>query len=173
MASTMTPVMMSEKIYEEIEQSIQKSYPNSCILYIDRITNTLLEDKYQTRKNDIEKTRGVVKEARLFHGTKHTNIQCIIDEGFKSNANVRSAYGIGTYFSTTASYSKEYMDSDLNSVSYMFVCDVLIGNITTVYGPRPINTDQYDNSVNGNIYVTPYDDGCIPRYLVAFHKNAH
>jgi hypothetical protein len=157
---------------------IRKSYPNSCILYVEEIVNEELLERYQEKKTELQGLRGEhrVKELQLFHGTKHTNINSIAGFGFSKEFNKTSAYGKGTYFSTKAMYSRTYTDNDNTDVSYMFICDVLVGNCTVVTGPREINTELYDNSVdnlsNPTIYVSPYDDGCYPRYLVAFHKNA-
>ncbi len=157
---------------------IRNSYKNACILYIDEIINEELLSKYQQRKSYIEEIRGKenVFEHQLFHGTKVDCINNIATNGFMKQFNKTSAYGKGTYFSTKASYSCHYTDKDTTDISYMFICDVIVGKYTVVNGPLEINTAMYDNSVNNitlpDIYVTPYDDGAYPRYLVAFHKNA-
>ena len=75
-----------------------------------------------------------------------------------------------------ASYSKNYSVSYTDDISYMFLCDVIIGKFG-IYGDHAnINTDKHDNSVNSaqnpTIYVTPYDAGAYPKYLIAYHKNA-
>lgn len=165
-------------IFDEISTKIQQSYPNSCVLYIDEVVNKSLEDNYKKKQEELEKLRGseIIKEIRLFHGTKYLCIGNIAQNGFRMKFNKVSAYGIGTYFSTSATYSKEYMDTDENGVSYMFVCDVLIGKVGQVPRDTQIDTKNIDTSVNNiknpTIYVSPYDDGCYPRYLVAFHKQA-
>lgn len=170
-------VSLSNPIYDKIDILIKNSYPNSCILYIDEICNNELLDKYNNRKDELLiKRNGNIRELQLFHGTKHSNINSIAKNGFRSESNQRSVYGIGTYFSTQANYSKDYSDRDTEDISYMFVCNVLIGNCTVMSCNSTINTELFDNSVNKienpNIYVTPYNDGCIPKYLVAFYKNA-
>lgn len=171
-------VSLSNKVYDEITECIRQSYPNSCVLYIDEVVNDELYSRYMARKVDLETKRGAgkVKELRLFHGTKSNVINNIAENGFMTSYNKTSAYGIGTYFSTSAKYSKDYTNKDKDDVSYMFVCDVLIGECGRVSGYTRINTDHLDNSVNNledpSIYVTPYDDGAYPRYMVAFHKNA-
>lgn len=170
-------VMMSSEVYDRITDMIVKSYPNACLLYIDEIVNDELYSSYVTRKTLLEGKRGDgnIKELQLFHGTKVDSLNSIAQTGFQKAFNKTSAYGKGTYFSTTASYSTHYTDKDNTDVSFMFVCDVIVGNCTVVNGPIEIDTIRYDNSVNNvnapTIYVTPYDDGAYPRYLVAFHKN--
>lgn len=171
-------VSLSDPIYAEIEASIRKTYPYSCVLYVDRVVNTSLEEKFKSRMENLKQKRGdnKVQVLRLFHGTKGVNINSIGENGFMVKANTRSAYGIGTYFSTAAGYSKDYTDTDIDDVSYMFVCDVLVGECMVGSGHLPLDCEKYDNFVNHasnpTIYVSPYDDGCMPRYLVAFHKNA-
>ena len=168
---------LSSDKYDELCKLIRKSYPNACVLYIDEVLNDELYENYILRKTILGQLRGpIIKELQLFHGTSHTNIQNIATNGFLKEYNKTSAYGRGTYFSTKASYSYNYSNIDPSDVSYMFVCDVLIGNCNAVYGAYEIDTSKYDNSVdnlnNPTIYVTPYNDGCYPRYLIAFHKNA-
>lgn len=171
-------VSLCSKIYDDVTNLIKISYPNACVLYMDEIINNDLLSRYVKNKIHIEELRGKenVKELMLFHGTKVDCINNIATNGFMKRFNKVSAYGKGTYFSTKASYSSHYTDTDNTDISYMFVCDVIVGNCTIVNGPHEINTTLYDNSVNNisspEIYVTPYDDGAYPKYLVAYHKNA-
>jgi hypothetical protein len=171
-------VSLSSPVYDEITKMIENSYKNACVLYIDEIINSNILDKYCKRKVFLEELRGkeYISELRLFHGTKIDCINNIATNGFMKEFNRTSAYGKGTYFSTKASYSCHYTNKDETDISYMFICDVLVGKCTVINGPKDIDTELYDNSVNNltlpDIYVTPYDDGAYPRYLVAFHKNA-
>lgn len=168
-------ISISEPFYTKIESAIQQSYPNSCILYIDELQNQPLKEKYDKKKLELESKRGAenISELLLFHGTKAENINSIAENGFLTRLNQRAAFGNGIYFSTLANYSKDYTDSDTDEISYMFMCNVLIGKCHTCHGQ--IDTNLYDNSVNTiknpTIYVSPYDDGCFPRYLIAFYKN--
>jgi hypothetical protein len=171
-------VSLSSKTFDDICNRIRISYPNSCVLYIEEIINDELYQKYLQKKEKLEELRGpnVIKELQLFHGTKHKNIINIASNGFNTNYNKTSAYGRGTYFATNAVYSRSYTDNDNTDISYMLLCDILVGNCIIVSGPQEINTEIYDNSVDNlhkpSIYVSPYNDGCYPRYLIAFHKNA-
>ncbi len=169
-------VSLSDNDYINIEKSILESYPKACILYVDRIVNERLEKRFLDLYESLKKKRpSTLCIKKLFHGTKSSNINSICNDGFKVSSNVRSAYGIGTYFSTKASYSRDYSDMDNDDVSYLFVSDVIIGNINVIGGSKQI-PDGIDNSVDNiyypTIYVCPYDNGCIPRFLVAFYKNA-
>jgi len=167
-------VSMSDKIYDKISDLVHKTYPNSCILFIDKIYNNELEHKYFAVKKKIEEKRGFVTEIEAFHGTRAELIDIIIQEGFDPSKNVCAAYGPGTYFAKDASYSFNYMKSkDENGISYMFLCDIIIGKLKTTNN----NSNDFDNYANSQtlnsatIYVCPLRDQCIPRYVIAFHKN--
>lgn len=171
-------VGLSDKMYDTITDKILKSYPKACVLYIDQVKNDTLLEKYNKRKASMESMRGegVVKEMQLFHGTKYANIDSIATNGFITTLNKTSAFGIGTYFSTSATYSKDFMDADKTGVSYMFVCDVLIGKMVQGSSRTIIDSNMYDNAVDKmnspGMYICPHDDMCFPKYLVAFHKKA-
>jgi len=176
--ATFKEVSTSSKLYDEIALKIRNSYPNACILYIDEVINPELYDDYINKKNELITLRGESKiaEKLLFHGTSHKNINSIASVGFLTCKNKVAAFGHGSYFSTMASYSANYSVSHTDDISYMFLCDVIIG-VGGIYGDRAtINTDKHDNSVNSahnpTIYVTPYDAGAYPKYLIAYHKNA-
>jgi hypothetical protein len=170
-------VYMSDKRYDLIEEGIRRSYPNSCILWVEEITNPELEGIYQKQKAEIEARRGKpCKELELYHGTREEYANAIMKYGFDPQANTRSAYGKGSYFAKNASYSRDYAPPASDDVSFMLICSVLVGEVS-VYGSNlPINTTLHDNSVDNpkspSIYVTPYAAGAIPRFIVAFHRNA-
>lgn len=176
--ATFKEVSLSSKLYDEIALKIRNSYPNACILYIDEVINPELYDSYMNKKNELITLRGdlSITEKLLFHGTSHKNINSIAAVGFLTCKNKVAAFGHGSYFSTMASYSKNYSVSYTDDISYMFLCDVIIGKFG-IYGDyATINTDIHDNSVNSvhnpTIYVTPYDAGAYPKYLIAYHRNA-
>ena len=150
------PVWTSDKRYSQIENRIQQSYPNACILYIDEVINDSLYQRYLARKDIIKAT-----EVQMFHGTNEKNINPIIVNGFDPKLNVRAVYGPGVYFAEFANYSKDYMISaKKGEPTYMFLADVLIG------------TDKVDNHRGPNILTTVHADGSFPRYVIAFHKEA-
>ena len=129
---------MSDPEWDRISKRVRESYSNACILWIDRVP---AQGKFESA-------------AELFHGTHVKNIDTILLEGFDVSKNLRSAYGKGTYFSSTAKYSMNYTSG--GSVVYMFLCDVDLTRCTN----------------HANIYVMPHNDGAIPRYVIAFHKDA-
>jgi hypothetical protein len=167
---------MENPMYDLITKKIRRSHPNSCILWIEEIVNPKLEEQYQERKENITTTRGFCEERLMFHGTKEDFIDVISIEGFDPTLNKTSAYGKGVYFAANASYSFNYMDIGRNDVSYMFLCNVLIGNSCIGSHGKHIDTKLYDSACNNltkpTIIVTPYHNGSYPRYIIAFHKNA-
>jgi hypothetical protein len=170
-------VFMSDKRYDKIEEGIRKSYPNSCILWIEEISNPELEERYQAQKVEVEVKRGKpCKELELYHGTKEEAANSIIRDGFNPDFNYRAAYGKGSYFAKNAAYSRDYAPPASDDVSFMLICSVLIGEVSVYGQQKAIDTKLHDNSVDNtkspSIYVTPYAAGAIPRFIVAFHRNA-
>jgi hypothetical protein len=166
-------VEMSEPIYDTISKRIRESFPNSCICWIEENQNSLLLEAYENKK----KTMSTPNEVQWFHGTNETNINTIVQGGFDPAYNKTSAYGKGTYFAKNASYSQGYMIPNKDGISFMFLCDVLMGRISpTSRANVSIDTNTYDCAVdnfqNPTIVVTPYSDSAYPRYIIAFHKNA-
>lgn len=167
-----TPIYMTDPRFDEISAKVRNSYPNACILFIDEINNINLYEAYNNRKNEIETKRGQVTEMQLFHGTHAHLIDKIAAEGFDPSKSAVAAFGSGTYFATTAAYSFNYMKTtDKTGISYMFLADVLIGK--KIRNGESQDFDNYvDNPNAPSIIVSPYGDGCFPRYVIAFHKNA-
>jgi len=171
------PIFISNPLFEEISQKIKKSYPNSCILFIDEVKNTELENSYELQKNIIIEERGSVIEELLFHGTRADLINKIATEGFDPTKNISSAYGHGTYFAKNAKYSISYMKSkDEIGISYMFLAKVIIGKKELGANGKRLKSSEYDILVNKledpTIFVTPHRYGAYPKYIIAFHKEA-
>lgn len=168
-------ILLSDKNYDEISKLIRLSYPNACILWIDKIINNTLENEQKILIEEItQKRKQTPKIMQMFHGTREQNIEIIANRGFDVNYNKVSAYGRGTYFAKNANYSCGYTDCDKDKISYMFLCDVVVGKTTCVGSNMSIDTQNYDNSVdnpnNIHICVTPYNAGGIPKYIIAFYK---
>jgi len=160
---------MSEPDYDMISKRIRASYPDSCICWIEEVINPNLRKAYEERRNSMS-------EIQLFHGTSEEVVNTIAAGGFDPAYNKISAYGKGTYFAKNASYSFNYMKSEKNGISFMFLCDVLVGTSCQGSSNMNINMELYNSSVdnlaNPTIFVTPYADGAYPKYIIAFHKKA-
>lgn len=169
-------VKMGEPIFNEICSKVTSTYSNACVTWIQELFLPEIEEEYQRNRETIIALRGEVEEKILFHGTTKMGIDSIIKTGFDPKFNKVAAYGKGTYFSTMAAYSKNYACRDSDGFSYMFLAQVLVGKTTNGKGPFDLDTSKYDNFVdnvkNPTIYVTPYLNGAIPRYIFAFYPNA-
>ena len=175
--ATFQMVSTSDATFDEIYEALARSYPDACVCTLDRVSNPALELRFEARKAAMEQAGLPVRVMRLFHGTLPENVRGIADLGFLSSKNVASAYGRGTYFARDAKMSSKYAEIDhANEMSYMFVCDVLVGRLARGSCNAVLKTSEFDNFVDSlkdpKIVVTPHDDGALPRYLVAFHKNA-
>lgn len=169
------PILMSNKKYDEIVGIIRESYPNSCILYIDEISvPSVNQMEFEMVYQNIYEKRGEYPEIKqLYHGTDERSANNIIIKGFDPDYNTVSAFGKGSYFATSATMSSKYSKPRKDGICFMLVCDVLVGKCVQY---RLSKDDDYDNFIDSNIkptiYVSPYKNGAIPRYLVAYHRNA-
>ena len=162
---TFTPVYMSDKKYDELAGLLRKSYPNVCILYIDKVSNPALEENFEKRKLEFRTNQ----EQILFHGTSANAVTSITQYGYIAGLNKRAAFGPGNYFSSVAAYSKEYTDTVRTGESYMIVNRVLLGNHTISKGGKYAGDSGGDGK---NIFVVRHDDAALPEYVICFHKNA-
>lgn len=167
-----TYVDLADPVYEEISQAIGKTYPNSCVCWIEKINNPLLLANYLVKKEQMSYPNEI---KNLFHGTKQHLINIISTHGFDVQKNKTSAYGIGTYLSTMASYChKSHISND--PMVYMFVCDVLAGRVCRGYSNSTIDTNNYDsatdNPKNPTMYIIPDNNTILPKYVVAFFPGA-
>ena len=162
---------LSDPIYETIETHIYKTYKNACIMWIEKIYNNKLEEKYQKYKNSIVPSN----EKLLFHGTDEPTARKIICEGFDPKYGKTFAHGVGCYFSKFAAYSSKYC-KHIQGRDYVFmlVCKVIIGNCGLGHKNTPIPNKL--NSVTDSIkhptmYIVDKSEACLPVYLVAFYPN--
>lgn len=153
MPLTFEPVFMSDKIYDELSTILRKSYEHACILYIDKVVNPELLERF----NNYCATQNL-EGVRLFHGTNAHALKPICTDGYKAALNKRSAYGHGTYFSSMASYSKDYADKTTADESFMLVNKVCLAP---------------GHATNGKeIFVVKDDNAAFPEYVICFHKDA-
>jgi Poly(ADP-ribose) polymerase catalytic domain len=174
-APTTRYVEMSEKLYDEISAKVRASYPKSCIVWIEENVNPGLLAAFEKQRDEVASTNGDARVVEGFHGTREENISQIAIEGFDPVYNKTSAHGKGTYFARDAAYSFSYMHPGREQVSYMFLCDVILGksHLSAAYQQCPKGYDSFvDRLQNPSIYVTPYRYGAFPKYIIAFYKSA-
>jgi len=168
-------VEMSEPLYEQISKQIRESFPKSCICWIEENFNPKLLTTFEERKFETAKL-GAINQVEFFHGTTESAVNTIAAGGFDPAYNKTSAYGKGTYFAKNASYSFSYMKPNAQGISFMFLCDVIMGTQCLGSSNLIIDTTKYQSAVDRlkdpTIVVTPYADAAYPRYIIAFHKNA-
>jgi len=150
MTTLFTPVYMSDPVYDILVSELRQTYPNACVLYIDRLhPHSWLYSRYNERK-------GMEEETILYHGTKHAYVKGIARDGFRYDKNVTSLYGKGTYFSPTAKVSVEYTNQDPNEHSYMF-------------RNRVVSSSAKKGT--SDIYVVEDDASCLPEYMICFYQS--
>jgi hypothetical protein len=169
-------VPMSDARFDDVALAVMESYPNACVLWVDAIDADALRSRYDARLARAlsdEATPGrETQRLRLFHGTGKDNVGDIARHGFSSAANVRAAYGRGTYLATTARMSQAYSPPDGDGVSYMFVCRAIVG-VSALGRGKPAVDAGFDSAVDDlaspSLYVVPFDDAILPEFVVAFH----
>jgi hypothetical protein len=172
MQATLNPVFMSDKAYNEIVDAVRATYKDACVLYIDRIVNPWLAERYKAYCEKLRVAGVDVNEQRLFHGTKANLIETIANEGYKASKNTRAAFGPGTYFSPQGSMSAGYTAANSVEESYMFVNRVALGR-NVVSGAGGYAKGTADSGGNGStIYVVQEDAAALPEFVVCFHANA-
>jgi hypothetical protein len=162
---------LSNPVYTEIEEKVRKTYPNSCILWVEELKNPELYQRYEKYKNELDDPN----EKMLFHGTTERAARSILARGFAPSLNKRSAYGMGVYFAKAASYSKGYSRAGRDQIAFLLFCNVALGRSapgrTNQEIPKGYNSFA-DNPKDPSICVVNKTEAAYPRYLIAFHPNA-
>jgi hypothetical protein len=164
---------------QELEDAYNEHKSNVINKHVEKLSKTseppIVKKRAKPIVKKIVKASPVLQtpaELQVFHGTHANNINSIIINGFDPSKNRVSAYGIGSYFTKNPSYSFNYMKSaDINDISYMFVANIFIGKVK--YNSSEDDGDTYvDNVRTPTIFCMPLKEQTLPKYLVAFHKNA-
>lgn len=169
------PLAVGSKEFDEIAKHITKSYPNACIMFIDKVENPPFEKEYIEMRVSM---KAVPNETLLFHGTSEANAYSILENGFDPLVSARASYGKGTYFASSALISSQYMGVSKTSkfdLSHMLIASVLVGEIKQGI-PMRLCPEGYDTQVDSvfkpTIYSVPRKEQAIPRYFIGFHKGA-
>jgi len=165
-------IELGDPIYDEISKKIRQSYPNACICWIECNDNSVLKEKYDLRKTEVQALRDI-NEQELFHGSDISSIDNICEVGFDPTMNRMSAYGKGSYFAKHASYSKNYMKETKEGLKFMILSDVIVGSPCLGSATLDINKNIYDSAVNSltdpTIIVIPHNDAAYPKYIMSFY----
>lgn len=175
-------VNTGDPIFDEISRKIYDYYPDACVIWIKRIINHELEEKYIMYKEYLQNTRnGVdIQELKLFHGTNENAVESICQEGFDVLKNKASLFGCGTYFAKSPRKSLQYAPKSRKHHNFdgklVLYCDVLIGKYKFGSANKLCTVDDVDNFIDTNvlsgktsIFVACHNHGAIPKYIVAFY----
>ncbi len=167
---------VGSKEFEEVAQYITKTWKNACIMDIQRVEEHCMLEKYNALKQSMPNPNEMI----LFHGTNESAVNGILEWGYDPLCAKVCAYGMGIYFAADALYSYNYMPSRKDTkgfdLSFMLVNSVLVGRMirgtsNSVCDEAQGDT-QVDNAINPKIFSVPKARQAIPKYVIAFHKNA-
>jgi hypothetical protein len=185
-SSLFTDIDICSKEADYVMELIKKSFPNECVIMIEKINNPILKEKYNNCLKELKSLRGenVIKEVELFHGTDRKSVENIALNGFLTKYSKVNAYGIGTYFAKDYSYSRNYSinKSKINgeklfdNYDTFIIAKVILGVPTVTVSSRNTDTSKFDyscdNIKNPSIFSIPYDDAAYPEYAVVFYSGA-
>jgi hypothetical protein len=181
-----TEIDICSKEADHVMELIKKSFPNECVILIEKINNPILKERYEHCLKELKLLRGEnnVKEMELFHGTDRKSVENIAQKGFMTKYSKVSAYGKGTYFAKDYSYSRNYsinksLSSGLklfNNYDTFIIAKVILGVPTITAAGQLTDTLLYDYSCdklkNPTIFSIPYDEAAYPEYAVLFYSKA-
>lgn len=178
--------------WTKVDNLLKQTIPNVNMLYLNRIQNCKLWDKYALEKEHMSERNGgdaQVNEKLLFHGTRHTDPRTIIvsPKGIDfryCRRDYQLLWGTGAYFAVNASYSDNYCYVDQKlQVKQLLLVTVLTGNSCS-YGtnnnpdltkPPPLSRgnhllyDTVNGFTNGSCVYVVYDhDKAYPAYLISY-----
>lgn len=162
-------VDLSSPKYEEIEKMIRETYENSCIVWIEKCENKELQELYDTYYTSLLNSNIEPNVKTLFHGTSEASARSIISNGIDTRYKKRCAFGQGIYFSTRAVYSKDYTKKSSDDISFMLLCDVILGKTTTGTNIPEGYHSLTDNLRKPDMYIVNKKESVLPKYLVAFY----
>ncbi|XP_051249109.1 protein mono-ADP-ribosyltransferase TIPARP-like [Dicentrarchus labrax] len=186
---SLVDVPASTEAYKRVKNLFYESLPESevDIISIQQVQNLLHWDKYQRHKAHMQKQHTKFKEPlerHLFHGTTEEASEDICHNNFDPRmAGVNgTSYGFGSYFATTASFSKTYSSkAGPNEVRHMFLAKVLVGKVSVGRShyrrPPPLNSKMrqyhlYDACVDSldkpSMFVVFDSCQCYPYYLIQY-----
>ena len=161
--------------YDDVTAKFRASVgsDNVCVSVIYKIDNPALTADFDARRDSIAARRAVPPTViEVFHGTTLAAAANILNTGFDSSYSTCAAYGKGTYASpsvrTAMGYCKDVKKH--TDFSMIFLCRFLKGRHGAAGKGNLIDTETADYGGEGNILVTPYDDGIIPDYLLCYYS---
>jgi hypothetical protein len=88
---------------------------------------------------------------------------------FSFDFSLGTAYGVGVYFSSDATYSNQFAKPNSNGEKFMFIARVLIGKTTIGNPSMKTRPPGFDTTTDGNhIFVTYHDAQAYAEYLITY-----
>ncbi|CAM2716734.1 unnamed protein product [Rotaria socialis] len=170
-----TRFTLSTKVHEY--QTIASNFDSAMkgkyteVIKIERIQNERWYMQYLAHTKDFRKRLNMDTEKRLYHGCPEQAANTIIEDCFnRSYAGVNgTAYGVGVYFSSDATYSHGYTKPNANGERCMFLSRVLVGKTTkgnNKMKTRPLGFDSTTDEKH--IFVTYHDAQAFAEYLITY-----
>ncbi|XP_059182092.1 protein mono-ADP-ribosyltransferase TIPARP-like [Centropristis striata] len=172
------------KAYRSVQSFFYESLPETRvdIVNIQQVHNRLHWDKYQRQKAHMIKEHHTAEplERHVFHGTNQEAVEGICRNNFDPRmAGVNgTSFGIGSYFTTDASYAHKFSPKTPSEVCHIFLAKVLVGNVCVGRRDyrRPPNSRSkkltlhtcVDNINNPTVFVVFDSCQCYPYYLVNY-----
>jgi hypothetical protein len=165
-------ISCTSKEYDEVTSLIRTTCPDECIVSIDKFVAPDLVTKYEAYKQSLPS----YTEATVFHGTSEEAVWRILQTGFDVGKQTRNAYGIGTYFGTTAQVSRVYAKANSQEDNILLICRIALGpkKVVGTSGKAfpPDTSYGVDVAAKPTMYIMPHSSGATPLYLVRFYAKA-
>ena len=185
-SNKLAPTLKVEKDsaeWQEVDQLLKKSIGNARILAIDMNMNMNQWKLFSVeRKRLADKAGKAPQEKLLWHGTRNTPSQVIInsDEGLNINYAGDGMWGKGMYFAVNASYSHKYKSTSADGKNQFFLAHVLLGESVKLESDGslkepPMKADglsRYDSvqgHTNGSdVFMVYASRKALAKYLVTY-----
>uniref|UniRef100_A0A7M5UUC7 PARP catalytic domain-containing protein n=2 Tax=Clytia hemisphaerica TaxID=252671 RepID=A0A7M5UUC7_9CNID len=151
------------------------------ICSVDELCNMKLYEEFIVQKHCLVNDKKDLNERNLWYPSRDQFVEEICHKGIDFSNNLADGpIGTGKYFFLNATEAHERKAAhryQKNTIAYMFLCNVLAGDITKT-GPEckkvPLHSDgrSYDCSVDSilrpELYIIHHKMNCYPRYLVTY-----
>ncbi len=173
-------IELSDKEFDRISKRVRETYPNACILWIEKNKNSSLEKEYHKYKAKFEEPN----EMELFHGTSESAARSIMDSGFDPLRCRDAWYGNGVYFSPSAQVSLSYsmgithtVKKTRKDIQYVLLNKVCLGKLLILRNrlqdqdiPFPYTSTK--SPTKPAEYVVNKREAVWPEYLISFYPQA-
>ena len=150
-----------------------KTMNAASIKKIERIQQYSRFRSYALKRMDIEMkpyNNGDPNEIWAWHGTRSTDPQLIITNGFDPRYSRAGSLGEAAYFSTQASYSAGSYRSTNSSGDYqVFFVTVTLGRVHEGSHKGKVQPSGFDSVQNGHMHTVYETNMAYPHYLVTFN----